>query len=227
VLPDLARPKTACAAAWLECANPCRRFLSCTTRGSSFDPSCHPIMRDPLDTTYAQSQTNTAGSDTDASTTITDFFVMIGSDFDRPGLLPCANYDIGIGHTFGFLKKDPIGDELAFGYTCENAGSHGFLHTSIGEHTESAGVVTNPSLPRTKTVTGYTWIRRALRVIPVMRVCETGWIAACRWEPLFTSTIRTPSGFRRATARWSRCRGTRQPALATRTADQAIMQPNT
>src|ERR1035438_10304017 len=55
--------------------------------------------------------------------TSTDLFVMFGSDFDRPGLLPRANYNIGIGHTFGFLKKDPIGDELTFGYTYENAGT--------------------------------------------------------------------------------------------------------
>jgi hypothetical protein len=61
-----------------------------------------------------------------------DLFVMFGSDFDRPGLLPRANYNIGIGHTFGFLKKDPVGDELTFGYTYENAGTHGFLHTPKG-----------------------------------------------------------------------------------------------
>jgi hypothetical protein len=40
-----------------------------------------------------------------ASGTSTDLFVMIGSDFDRPGLVPRSNYNIGIGHTFGFLKK--------------------------------------------------------------------------------------------------------------------------
>jgi hypothetical protein len=87
---------------------------------------------------------------------------MIGSDFDRPGLLPRANYNIGIGHTFGFLKKDPIGDELTFGYTYENAGTHGFLHTTYGEHTESAGVMKNFSLPKTKTVTGYTWLQSGI-----------------------------------------------------------------
>jgi hypothetical protein len=94
--------------------------------------------------------------------TSTDLFVMFGSDFDRPGLLPRANYNIGIGHTFGFLKRDPIGDELTFGYTYENAGTHGFLHTSVGEHTESAGVMKNFSLPKTKTVTGYTWIQSGI-----------------------------------------------------------------
>lgn len=110
----------------------------------------------------AQSQTTTAGPQADASSTSTDVFVMIGSDFDRPGLLPRANYNIGIGHTFGFLKKDPIGDELTFGYTYENAGTHGFLHTAFGEHTESAGVMKNFSLPKTKILTGYTWIQSGI-----------------------------------------------------------------
>ena len=94
--------------------------------------------------------------------TSTDLFVMAGSDIDRPGLLPRANYNIGIGHTFAFLKRDPIGDELTFGYTYENSGSHGFLHTSFGEHTESAGVMKNFALPKTKVVTGYTWIQTGI-----------------------------------------------------------------
>jgi hypothetical protein len=90
--------------------------------------------------------------------TSTDLFVMFGSDLVRPGLLPKANYNIGLGHTFGFLKKDPIGDELTFSYTYENAGSHGFLHTRFGSHTESLGIMKNFGLPGTKRVTGYTWI---------------------------------------------------------------------
>ena len=89
---------------------------------------------------------------------------MIGSDFDRPGLLPRANYNIGIGHTFGFLKKDPIGDELTFGYTYENAGTHGFLAPTCGEHTESLGVMKNFSLPKTK----------LLAVAPVVRTGISG-----------------------------------------------------
>ena len=89
----------------------------------------------------------------------TDLFVMAGSDVDRPGLLPRANYNIGIGHTAGFLKKDPIGDELTFAYTYENAGTHGFLHSGYGEHTEQIGVMKNFSLPKTQTWTGYTWIQ--------------------------------------------------------------------
>lgn len=91
--------------------------------------------------------------------TSTDLFVGLGSDFDRPGLLPRANYGIGIGHTFGFLKKDPVGDELTFAYTYENAGTHGFLHTDFGEDTESVGVMKNFALPKVKLVSGYTWIQ--------------------------------------------------------------------
>jgi len=94
--------------------------------------------------------------------TSTDLFVMMGSDFDRPGLLPRANYNIGIGHTFGFLKKDPFGDELTFGYTYENSGTHGFFYTGYGEHTESAGLMKNFSIPKTTVVSGYTWIQSGI-----------------------------------------------------------------
>jgi len=88
-----------------------------------------------------------------------DLFVMFGSDLARPGLAPKANYNIGLGHTFPFLKKNPIGDEITFGYTYENAGSHGFLHTDFGSHTEALGLMKNFGIPRTKRVTGYTWIQ--------------------------------------------------------------------
>jgi hypothetical protein len=90
--------------------------------------------------------------------TSTDLYIMLGSDFDRPGLLPKANYNIGIGHTFSFLKKDPFGDELTFSYTYEDAGS-GFWHSDYGSDTESGGVMKNFGLPKTKAVTGYTWIQ--------------------------------------------------------------------
>jgi hypothetical protein len=92
-------------------------------------------------------------------TTSNDLFVMFGSDLVRPGLLPKANYNIGLGHTFKFLAKDPIGDEITFAYTYEDAGPHGFLHTDFGSHTEALGLMKNFSLPRTKRVTGYTWIQ--------------------------------------------------------------------
>src|ERR1700739_3315692 len=75
-------------------------------------------------------QTSTTPDVTSASTnTSNDLFVMLGSDFDRPGMLPRANYNIGVGHTFGFLQKDPFGDELTVAYSYENAGAPGFLHT--------------------------------------------------------------------------------------------------
>ena len=93
------------------------------------------------------------------SGTANDLFVMAGSDFDRPGMAPRANYSVGVGHMFAFLKKDPLGDELTFSYMYENSGSHGFLHTRNGEHTESAGVMRNFAIPGTKTVTVYSWIQ--------------------------------------------------------------------
>lgn len=96
------------------------------------------------------------------SGTSTDLFVMFGSDFDRPGLLPRANYNIGLGHTFKFLHKNPFGDEITFGYTYENAGSHGFLHTDFGSHTETLGLMKNFNIPGTKRVTGYTWIQAGI-----------------------------------------------------------------
>jgi hypothetical protein len=105
-----------------------------------------------------QSQNSTAASSVQEAGTSTDLFVMVGSDFDRPGLLPKANYNIGIGHTFGFLKKDPFGDELTFGYTYEDAGS-GFWHSKFGSDTECFGVMKNFGLPKTKRVSGYTWIQ--------------------------------------------------------------------
>jgi hypothetical protein len=91
--------------------------------------------------------------------TATDLFIMFGSDLARPGLLPKANYNIGIGHTFGFLKKVPLGDEITFSYTYENAGSHGFLHTTNGAHTEALGLMKNFSIAGSKRYAGYTWIQ--------------------------------------------------------------------
>ena len=121
-----------------------------------------------LSTAGVHAQTPGSSAQTTSATaqeppgTSTDLFIMGGSDFVRPGLLPRANYNIGIGHTFGFLKKDPFGDELTFGYTYENSGTHGFWYTGFGEHTESAGVMKNFNLPRTKVITGYTWIQSGI-----------------------------------------------------------------
>jgi len=120
-------------------------------------PTLHSQLATPLP--QAPSQTSAT---TQAPGTSTDLFVMAGSDIDRPGLLPRANYNIGIGHTFAMLDKDPIGDELTFGYTYENAGTHGFLHTSYGEHTEQLGIMKNFALPKTQTVGGYTWVQEGI-----------------------------------------------------------------
>ena len=104
-------------------------------------------------------QDTPASSESSDSGTSNDLFVMFGSDLVRPGLLPKANYNIGLGHTFNFLHRDPIGDEITFAYTYENAGSHGFLHTDFGSHTEALGLMKNFPIPGTKRVTGYTWIQ--------------------------------------------------------------------
>ena len=112
-------------------------------------------------TSSSTEATSSAAAENEPGTS-TDLFVMLGSDFDRPGLLPRANYNIGIGHTFEFLKKDPFGDELTLGYTYENSGTHGFFYTGFGEHTESVGVMKNFNLPRTKVMTGYTWIQSGI-----------------------------------------------------------------
>jgi len=106
-----------------------------------------------------QSQAPSAsGSGSEGTSTSTDLFVMLGSDFDRPGWLTKANYNIGIGHTFGFLKKDPFGDELTVAYTYENAGA-GFWSSTFGSDTESLGIMKNFGLPKIKQVSAYTWIQ--------------------------------------------------------------------
>jgi hypothetical protein len=108
----------------------------------------------------AFSQVASSGGDSGSeSGTSTDLFIMLGSDFVRPGLGTRANDNIGLGHTFGFLKKDPLGDELTFAYTYENAGAHGFFHTSYGSHTEAVGIMKNFAIPNIKRLTGYTWIQ--------------------------------------------------------------------
>lgn len=104
-----------------------------------------------------QSQTPAASTDQESSTS-TDLFIMLGSDFDRPGLVPKANYNIGIGHSFNFLNKDPLGNELTFAYTYENAGPN-FWHSSFGSDTESFGVMRNFSFPKTTRFAWYTWIQ--------------------------------------------------------------------
>lgn len=119
------------------------------------------------------------------SGTSTDLFVMLCSDFVRPGLAAKAKYNIGIGHTFGFLKKDPIGDEVTFGYTYEDAGP-GFWHSQFGSHTESLGIMKYFGLPKTKRVTGYTWVQLALPALPETLKCRTVFITVSLWAQLST-----------------------------------------
>jgi hypothetical protein len=93
-----------------------------------FLPICR-VQDQPQSATNAQN---------DEATTSTDFFIMLGSDFVRPGLQAKANYNIGIGHSFDFLNKNPLGNELTFAYTYEDAGAN-FWHSDFGSHTESFG----------------------------------------------------------------------------------------
>jgi hypothetical protein len=93
-----------------------------------------------------------------ASGQSTDLFVMPGSDFTRPGTR--ANLNIGIGHSFDKLSKVPIGDEMTFSYTYENAGSHGFWHTNYGAHTEALGLMRNVSFGNTLGM--YTWVQEGV-----------------------------------------------------------------
>jgi hypothetical protein len=125
-----------------------------TRSARTFLVLCLAFVIVPVCRAQDKSQNASAASTQEAGTS-TDLFVMFGSDFVRPGLAPKANYNIGIGHTFGFLKKDPLGDELTFSYTYEDGGS-GFWHSQFGSHTESVGVMKNFGLPKTKWVSGYT-----------------------------------------------------------------------
>ncbi|HUK33398.1 MAG TPA: hypothetical protein VLV86_05785 [Vicinamibacterales bacterium] len=93
--------------------------------------------------------------------TSTDMFLMLGPDFDRPGLVAKSNYNIGIGHTFDFLKRSPIGDEVTVAYTYENAGD-GFWHSNLSSSTEAAGIMKNFELFRAKRLTWYTWVQFGL-----------------------------------------------------------------
>jgi hypothetical protein len=112
---------------------------------------------------YAQSTPPATPASSEAGAgTSTDLFIIFGSDLVRPGLEPKANYNIGLGHTFGFLNKDPFGDEITFAYTYENAGPYGFLHTPYGSHREALGLMKNFGLPKTKRLTGYTWIQSGI-----------------------------------------------------------------
>ena len=108
---------------------------------------------------YSQTSTSASKSIPEMLMASTDFFVMFGSDFNRPGLLPRANYSVGVGHKYGFLKKNPFGNELIVSYMYENAGMHGFFKTAFGEHTESVGTMRNVAIPKARALAGYTWVQ--------------------------------------------------------------------
>lgn len=91
------------------------------------------------------------------SQTSKDIFLMPGSDFVRPGWHPRSNLNIGAGISLARLQKVPVGNEITFAYTYENAGSHGFWYTGHGSHTESVGIMRNFGL--SKHVGAYSWLQ--------------------------------------------------------------------
>jgi hypothetical protein len=66
----------------------------------------------------------------------------------------------GIGHTFGFLKKDPIGEELTDIPTRTQEPTASFT-PAYGEHTESAGVMKNFLCPR-QILRPATWLQSGI-----------------------------------------------------------------
>lgn len=81
------------------------------------------------------------------TSTSTDVFIMPGTDVTRPGANLRLNFNVGVGHTFGFLHKNPFGDELTASYTYENDGNHGFFHSNYGSHTVNIGIMRNFTIP--------------------------------------------------------------------------------
>ena len=92
----------------------------------------------------------------------TDLTIFVGSDFVRPGLLPRANLAVAIGHNFHFLRRDPLGSKLTFAYTYENTGTHGFFHTSFGEHTEQLGLLRDIRLGHSEKFSAYTIVQAGI-----------------------------------------------------------------
>jgi hypothetical protein len=94
------------------------------------------------------------------ASTSTDVFVMPGTDVTRPGANLRLNFNVGVGHTFDFLHKDPFGDEITVSYTYENGGNHGFFHSDYGSNTETLGLMKNfaiNKLVNKDKVTFYSW----------------------------------------------------------------------
>jgi hypothetical protein len=74
----------------------------------------------------------------------TDLFGAFGSDVMNS---PRANYTLGIGRSFDWMKHLHIGDEVTLTHTYENNGNHGFLKTVYAAHTTALGVVKYVRVP--------------------------------------------------------------------------------
>ena len=102
------------------------------------------------------------GKEAEEEEPATDVTVFIGSDFIRPDLVPRANLAFAVGHSFHFLRHDPLGAKLTFAYTYENTGTHGFIHTRFGEHTEQLGLLRDIKLGHSKRFSAYTIVQAGL-----------------------------------------------------------------
>ena len=74
----------------------------------------------------------------------TDIFGSFGSTF---GLVPRANYAVGIGEKFQFKPGPKRRNEIMFTYSYENNGNHGFLKTVYSAKTSSIGYQRSIHLP--------------------------------------------------------------------------------
>jgi hypothetical protein len=72
---------------------------------------CTPLSLQIAAGLFAQTAQNISPESPREAGTSNDLSVMFGSDLVRPSLLPKANYNVGLDHTFKFLKENPIGDE--------------------------------------------------------------------------------------------------------------------
>jgi hypothetical protein len=95
----------------------------------------------------------------------TDFTVLVGSDFVRPGLLPRANLQFALGHRFEWLLKNPLGSVLVFNYAYENAGTHGFFHTQFGSHSEDLGDMRDFHISREHHISGYNLLQAGISTL--------------------------------------------------------------
>ena len=103
------------------------------------------------------------GKEAEEEEPATDVTLFFGSDFIRPDLVPRANLAFAVGHSFHFLRHDPLGAKLTFAYTYENTGTHGFIHTRFGEHTEQLGLLRDIKLgPHSKRFSAYTVVQAGI-----------------------------------------------------------------